>query len=158
MFIFWRIRIFLTKMGKTRSVKEEMDGKVFISRQSRYFSFVIFMIIVLFPFCTSNCRVNNCVSRQAKSMNRRNESTFVIIIIINWSPWNCWSKFISFALLKNLPSERGDCVLLRTSSVNKNKNKIQFSKLLSLSFFQDYGNLKEQAYVSSRYERYTRKS
>ena len=34
---------FRRKMEKTRSVKEEMDGKVFISRQSRHISFVIIM-------------------------------------------------------------------------------------------------------------------
>ena len=33
----------------TRSVKEEMDGQVFISRQSRLFCWVIIVIRVLFP-------------------------------------------------------------------------------------------------------------
>ena len=41
--------IFRRKMEKTRSVKEEMEGKLFISRQSRHISFVIIMIKVLFP-------------------------------------------------------------------------------------------------------------
>ena len=41
--------IFLRKMEKTRSVKEEMEGELFISRQSRHISFVIIMIKVLFP-------------------------------------------------------------------------------------------------------------
>ena len=41
--------IFRRKMEKTRSVKEEMDGKLFISRQSRHISFVVIMIKVLFP-------------------------------------------------------------------------------------------------------------
>ena len=41
--------IFRRKMGKTRSVKEEMEGKLFISRQSRHIFFVIIMIKVLFP-------------------------------------------------------------------------------------------------------------
>ena len=36
------------KMEKMRSVKEEMDGKMFISRQSRHISFVIIMIKILF--------------------------------------------------------------------------------------------------------------
>ena len=36
-------------MEKTRSVKEEMEGKLFISRQSRQISFVIIKIKVLFP-------------------------------------------------------------------------------------------------------------
>ena len=55
------------KMGKTRSVREEMDGKVFISRQSRHpFSLINNMIKVLFPICTMIWRVNNYVSRQGK--------------------------------------------------------------------------------------------
>ena len=41
--------IFRRKMEKTRSVKEEMEGNVFISRQSRHNFFVIIMIKVLFP-------------------------------------------------------------------------------------------------------------
>ena len=41
--------IFRRKMEKTRSVKEEMEGKLFISRQSRHISFVIIRIKVLFP-------------------------------------------------------------------------------------------------------------
>ena len=41
--------IFRRKMEKTRFVREEMEGKVFISRQSRHISFVIIMIGVLFP-------------------------------------------------------------------------------------------------------------
>ena len=40
--------IFYLKMEKTRSVKEEMDGEVFITRQSWHISFVIIMIKVLF--------------------------------------------------------------------------------------------------------------
>ena len=41
--------IFCPKMEKTRSVKEEMEGNVFISRQSRHIFFVTIMIKVLFP-------------------------------------------------------------------------------------------------------------
>ena len=41
--------IFRQKVEKTRSVKEEMEGKLFISRQSRHISFVIIMLKVLFP-------------------------------------------------------------------------------------------------------------
>ena len=41
--------IFRRMMEKTRSVKEEMDGMVFISRQSWHISSVILMIKVLFP-------------------------------------------------------------------------------------------------------------
>ena len=41
--------IFRRKMEKTRSVKEEMEGKLFIYRQSRHISFVTIMNKVLFP-------------------------------------------------------------------------------------------------------------
>ena len=46
--------IFRWKMEKTRSVKEEMDGMVFISRQSHHNSFVINMIKVLIPILYLN--------------------------------------------------------------------------------------------------------
>ena len=36
-------------MEKSRSVKEKMEGRLFNSRQSRHFSFVIIMIKGLFP-------------------------------------------------------------------------------------------------------------
>ena len=58
---------FCRKMGKTRSVREEMDGKVFISLQSRHpFSLINNMIKKLFPICTLIWRVNSYVSRQGK--------------------------------------------------------------------------------------------
>ena len=44
---------FSRKLEKTRSVGEEMDGRVFISRQGRHpFSLINNMIKVLFPICT----------------------------------------------------------------------------------------------------------
>ena len=39
-------------------MKEEMDGEVFISRQSRHFSFIDIMIKVIFPFCILIWRLN----------------------------------------------------------------------------------------------------
>ena len=68
------------KVEKTRSMKEEMDEKLFSSRQSRHFSFVNNMIKVLLPFCTLSWRENNYVSGQGKGINRRHESTFNIIL------------------------------------------------------------------------------
>ena len=41
--------IFRQKMEKTWSVKEETEGKLFISRQSWHISFVINVIKILFP-------------------------------------------------------------------------------------------------------------
>ena len=66
---------FRQKMEKTRSMKEEMDGEMFISRQSRHFFFLDNMIKVLFPTCKLNWRVNNYVFRQRQGINRRTEST-----------------------------------------------------------------------------------
>ena len=54
---------FRRKMKKARSVKEEMDGRVFISAS---FSLINNMIKVLFPICTLIWRANNYVSRQGK--------------------------------------------------------------------------------------------
>ena len=58
---------FCRKMEKTRSVREEMDGRVFMSRQNRHpVSLINNMIKVLFPICILIWRVNNYVSRQGK--------------------------------------------------------------------------------------------
>ena len=73
---------FRRKMEKTRSMKEEMDGEVFISGQSRHFSSPDNRIKVLLPICTLIWSVNKYVSRQGKGINRRNESTIIIIFII----------------------------------------------------------------------------
>ena len=73
---------FCRKMGKTRSVREEMDGRVFISRQSRHlFTLINNMIIVLFPFCTLIWHVNNYVFSPMKDVNKRNKSTIFNIDI-----------------------------------------------------------------------------
>ena len=78
---FRRIRpvLFLSKDGKDAAYEGEMDGKVLISRQSRNFAFVLNMIRVLFPICTSTWRGNNYVSRQGKGVNGRNESNNIIM-------------------------------------------------------------------------------
>ena len=51
-------------MEKTRPMREEMDEKLFIFRQSRHLIFVVNMIKVLFPICTLTWLVNNHVSGQ----------------------------------------------------------------------------------------------
>ena len=68
-------------MEKTRSMIEEKDREVFISRQSRHFFFVDNMIIVRFPIFTLNWRVNIYVSRQGKRINKGNESTTIVLYI-----------------------------------------------------------------------------
>ena len=70
-----RTYIFCRKMEKALSIKEEKDGEVFISRQSQNFLFVDKIINVLFHICTLTWPVNTHVSRQGKSINRRNESS-----------------------------------------------------------------------------------
>ena len=82
------------KLEKTRSMEEEMDREVFVSRQSRFFILIDKMVEVLFPICTSIGRVNNYVSRQGKGINRRSESTVIII-------WTC-SLLVLYLLLKSL--------------------------------------------------------
>ena len=74
--------IFRQKMEKTRFVREGMDGKVFLSRQSRHFSSVNIMSKVLFPTCTLTWRVNNYVFCQGKGMNRRSKNTIRILLLL----------------------------------------------------------------------------
>ena len=74
---------FCQKMEKMRSMKEKMDGNLFISRQSWHFPCIDDMIKVLFPICTLIWRVNNYDSRQGKDINKRNESTLIIIKIFS---------------------------------------------------------------------------
>ena len=65
-------------------MKEEMDGEVFISRQSWHSSFIGNMTEVFSPLCTLIWPVNNYVSRQDRGINRRNESTIDIIKIVGY--------------------------------------------------------------------------
>ena len=58
-------------------MKEEMDGEVFISRQSWKFS-LHSMNKVLFPFCTLIWHVNNYVSRQGKVYKKETELLFLL--------------------------------------------------------------------------------
>ena len=64
--------IFCRKIEMTRPLREEKDGNgVFLARVG--ISTLIFLLQILLPICTLTWRVNN-VSRQGKSINRRNES------------------------------------------------------------------------------------
>ena len=67
------------------------------------------MIKVLFLICTLDWRVNNFVSCQGKSINRRNEKTFVIIQMAAF--WYCTNFDIINCLLllkPFFPHIRGD--------------------------------------------------
>ena len=65
-------------MEKTRSVKEKIDEKVFISRKTWHFYFKDNIIEVLFPICTLTWRLNNYVPRHRKGKNKRNEGTTIL--------------------------------------------------------------------------------
>ena len=71
---------FRRKIEKTRSMKEQKEWEVFISHQSRRFSFTDKSVKVFHTICTLIWRVNIYVSRQGKGSDRRNESIFVIIL------------------------------------------------------------------------------
>ena len=53
----WHVQ-FPPKGEKTRPMREEMDGKSFVPRQSRQFNFIVNMIKVFFRICTLTWRVN----------------------------------------------------------------------------------------------------
>ena len=72
--------MFRRKMEKTRPMGKEMDGELFISRQSRHFIFVVNIIKVLFPFRNLTWRINICVSRQESGTIRRNEVLLLLIL------------------------------------------------------------------------------
>ena len=79
--------LFLSKDGKD-VVREGKNGReVFISRQSWHFTFIDNMIKVLFLIFTLIGRVKNCVLRQGKRINRRNELLRVINEIAAF--WYC---------------------------------------------------------------------
>ena len=69
--------IFRGEIEKTQSLREEMDGRVFISRLCRRFIFVVNIAKVLFPVCTLTWRINNNVSRQGKGINRHESTNFL---------------------------------------------------------------------------------
>ena len=73
--------IFPSKDGKD-AVYERRNGRrgvwCFIPARVGIFPFIE-NGIVLFPICTLIWRVNIYISRQAKGISRKNESTFVII-------------------------------------------------------------------------------
>ena len=67
--------IFRRKMENSRPMKEEMDWKVVISRQSRHFSLWLCFSKKTFPYLYLDWRANNYLSRHGRGINRRNEVT-----------------------------------------------------------------------------------
>ena len=80
---------FRRKMEKTRSVNEEMDGKMFIARQSRHLSLSFIWIKYFSLLCTLTWRVNKYVSHRGESINRTNESTAYRSLISVWLSRDC---------------------------------------------------------------------
>ena len=82
---------FRRKMEKTRSAKKEMDGLVFISRQSWHISLVIIKIKVLFPTlylylaCKQLCLSPTKRHKQRNEHNRKEIRN--ITLIISWLYW-----------------------------------------------------------------------
>ena len=66
------------KMGKTRSVNEEMDEKVFIARKSWHFSIYRQYNSSTFPYLSLIWRANNYVSRQGKAYIRETTVLFLL--------------------------------------------------------------------------------
>ena len=69
-------------MERTRPVREELDGNMFISRQIHHFSSVHFMIEVLFSIFTVKWRVNNYVSSQKRDKLEKQKYKGIIIVLI----------------------------------------------------------------------------
>ena len=69
-----RLYVLRRKKEKMQLKREVMGGKVFISRQSWHFLFEDNIIEVFLLICTLSWCVNSHVSRQGRSINRKNES------------------------------------------------------------------------------------
>ena len=65
------LEIFRRNMEKTRPMREKNDGKEFISHQSRYFLFIVFVFEILLPFWTLIWRLNNHNSCRKKQIDKR---------------------------------------------------------------------------------------
>ena len=79
------------------------------------------MIKVLLPICTLIWRVNNYVFHQVKRMNRRNESTVLIIKIVAVCYCTFYKSHLTVAFIKILSLRKK-----RRSSL-LNKIKLQFN-------------------------------
>ena len=69
--------IFHRKVEKTQPLREEMDGKVFISRQSRHFLFIVNVVKKLSPICTLNWRVNNYIAIKKRYQEENREYCYI---------------------------------------------------------------------------------
>ena len=72
----YAFRRMLEKMG---SMRKEMDGGVFMSRQSRHFSFVTNMVKLLFPTLHLDLACKQVIFPPSKGTDKSNENTNIII-------------------------------------------------------------------------------
>ena len=123
--------ILCRKMEWTRPMREEMDAKVFISRQSRHFCFAVVITNVLFTICTFTWRVNSYVSREQKGIKMRNESTLKEIFCTDYINQSLFVFPMTLLLIIFL-------------SILIDKNLIQSSTLFSYFSTSENGNLEKK--------------
>ena len=111
-------------MEDTRSLKKELDGEVFISRQIWHFSSIYNMIRVIFNICTLKWQLNNYVSCPVKV--QVGETEVIVILYIFVAFWYCTHFLKSFTVC--LKTEDID------TFVTKMKNQFSFHNQQSFSF------------------------
>ena len=141
-------------MEKTSSLKEEMDGEVFNSRQTRHLSFRDNMILKLFPKCTLNWGVHNYVSRQGKSINRTNESTMRLYKLIAFCYCTQFDIINCLLMLKlfSLIIEQIDIFVTKTKNQFNLHNWQSFS-LRIMATLRNKGNLTAVLRQAPKYTR-----
>ena len=70
------------KMEGTRPMREQLDGKLFLSGQIWHFSLWCCFCKIVSPHLYLDKRANNFASRQGKAKNTRNESTQTQLLMI----------------------------------------------------------------------------
>ena len=115
---FWRLRsyIFRRNLEKTQPIREELEWKgVHFSPELAFLVFIVNLNKVLLPICTLTWRVNSSVSRQGKSINRRNQNTVIFMKIVD----HC-TKHIGYFLPDSV-----DCYWFET--ISSWKREVTFS-------------------------------
>ena len=142
--------IFCRKMKKTRPMGAEMDGNMFISRQSRYFFVIVNIIEVFFRMCTSTWRVNNYVSHQGKAMKRWNERSLL------YEKYKILNITLTISWLYRLRQIVGHIFIILSIWLTIKK---YFSHHYCWAFLTSKdGNAEKSAKVGSRFKRNTRRT
>ena len=103
-------------------------------------AFVLNMIEVLFPVCTLTWRANNYVSRQQKSIKRRNESTIFDFIVIG--EINIFVIQLNVLHWKRFSIKR-KTTFCHDQEFNWNKNLLSLQNSRVFCPFWNYGNGKK---------------